>query len=150
MSEAEILVIRSGLTGLVISVVSVAFGMISAYIAGLWLFLKSAPISLRFAAFLLLSGGLLFLGITAWGLDALLKGTDRAWEKLMATSSEIPDFGGEQTMPLTLPIVGETTLYEVAAILGFAAFFALYLGLAYLTFFFRWGAAPASLHRPRA
>jgi hypothetical protein len=38
MSEAEILSIRNELTDLVISVVSVSFGMISAYIAGLWLF----------------------------------------------------------------------------------------------------------------
>ena len=38
MSEAEILSIRNDLTAIVISVVSVSFGMISAYIAGLWLF----------------------------------------------------------------------------------------------------------------
>ena len=46
MTEAEILAMRIGLTGLIISVVSVAFGMISAYIAGLWLFLSRAPFSL--------------------------------------------------------------------------------------------------------
>jgi hypothetical protein len=40
MTEAEILPIRNDLTGLVVSAVSVSFGMISAYIAGLWLFLR--------------------------------------------------------------------------------------------------------------
>ena len=34
MSEGEILSIRNELTGLVLSVVSVSFGMISAYIVG--------------------------------------------------------------------------------------------------------------------
>ena len=62
MSEAEILSIRNDLTGLVVSVVSVSFGMISAYIAGLWLFLRDAPISLRFLAFALLSCGMAFMG----------------------------------------------------------------------------------------
>ena len=138
MSEAEILVIRSGLTGLVISVVSVAFGMISAYVAGLWLFLKLAPLTLRLLSFALLTGGLTFMGMIAWGLDGMLKGTDAAWAKLAAPSSEIPDFGGRETMPISLPLIGDTTLYALAPLLGFAAFFALYLALAFLTFFYRW------------
>ena len=54
MTEAEILSIRNDLTALVVSVVSVSFGMISAYIVGLWLFLKDSPLSLRVIAFLLL------------------------------------------------------------------------------------------------
>lgn len=62
MTEAEILSIRNELTGIVVSVVSVSFGMISAYIVGLWLFLKDAPLSLRAIAFLLLSSGLAFMG----------------------------------------------------------------------------------------
>ena len=55
MTEAEILVLRGGLTGLVISVVSVSFGMISAYIAGLWLFLKRAPFAFHHALFALMA-----------------------------------------------------------------------------------------------
>ncbi len=47
MTEADILSLRSDLTGLVISVVSVSFGMISAYIVGLWLVLKRTPLFLR-------------------------------------------------------------------------------------------------------
>jgi hypothetical protein len=78
MTEAEILSIRNELTGLVVSVVSVSFGMISAYIAGLWLFLREAPLALRLLAFLLLTCGLAFMGSLTWGLNDLLVGTDRA------------------------------------------------------------------------
>ena len=76
MSEAEILAIRNDVTGLVVSVVSVSFGMISAYIAGLWLFLREAPISLRLLAFGLLSCGLAFMGALTAGLNGLLIGTE--------------------------------------------------------------------------
>ena len=58
MTEADILAIRNDLTEIVISGVSVSFGMISAYIAGLWLFLKNAPFGLRALAFFMLSIGL--------------------------------------------------------------------------------------------
>lgn len=72
MSEAEILSIRNDLTELIISVVSVSFGMISAYIVGLWLFLKDAPLGLRLLAFLLLSFGLAFMGGMTGGLHGLM------------------------------------------------------------------------------
>ena len=133
MTEAEILVLRGGLTGLVISVVSVSFGMISAYIAGLWLFLKRAPFALRLIAFLLLSAGLAFMGAITWGLHELLLSTDRAWSKLATTATEIPNFGG--TRPEYL--LG-FTIYEASAALGFLAFAGIYLALVYMTFGYRW------------
>lgn len=55
MREAEILSIRNDLTGRIVSVVSVSFGTISAHIAGLWLFLREAPVSVRLPAFFLLA-----------------------------------------------------------------------------------------------
>lgn len=134
MSEAEILVLRGGITGLVITVVSVSFGMISAYIAGLWLFLKDAPFALRTLAFLLLSAGLVFMGAIAWGLHELLLSTDRAWAKLDVTVTEIADFGGFRP-----PFLGGLSLYEASAGLGFVAFAGIYLALAYMTFVYRWG-----------
>lgn len=133
MSEAEILSIRSELTGLVISVVSVSFGMISAYIAGLWLFLREAPISLRILAFVLLSAGLAFMGAMTWGLNDLLVGTDHAWAKLATRASDIPDFGGRRPEWLY-----GLTLYEASAAIGAFAFGAIYLALAYLTFVYTW------------
>ena len=133
MTEAEILIARGGLTGLVISVVSVSFGMVSAYIAGLWLFLQRAPIALRFIAFALLSFGLIFMGSITWGLHALLLGTDRAWSKLATTATDIPNFGDQRPEYLY-----GLSLYEASAALGVVAFAAIYMALAYMTFLYRW------------
>jgi hypothetical protein len=133
MSEAEILAIRIGITGLIISVVSVSFGMISAYIAGLWLFLRRAPLALRSLTFGLLSIGLLFMGTLTWGLHELLLGTDRSWSKLAANTMEVATFGGERPEYLF-----GLTLYQAGALLGAIAFGAIYLALAYLTFAYRW------------
>lgn len=133
LTEAEILVLRGGLTGLVISVVSVSFGMISAYIAGLWLFLKNAPLSLRWIAFFLLTSGLTFMGAITWGLHELLLSTDRAWAKLETTTTEIADFGGSRP-----PYLAGLSLYEASAGLGFIAFAGIYLALGYMTFVYRW------------
>ncbi len=133
MSEAEILAMRIGITGLIISVFSVSFGMVSAYIAGLWLFLKRAPLSLRLLAFGLLSVGLLFMGILTWGLHALLLGTDQAWRKLPNPSTGILTFGGAQPEYLH-----GLTLYQCGALLGVLSFVGIYGALAYLTFWYTW------------
>jgi len=138
MSEAEILAIRNDVTGLVISVVSVSFGMISAYIAGLWLFLREAPISLRLLAFGLLSCGLAFMGALTAGLNGLLIGTDLAWAKLTTRASDIESFGDVRP-----PWLHGLSLYEASAALGALAFGAIYLALAYLTFVYRWPGATA-------
>ncbi len=133
MSEAEILSIRNELAGLVLSVVSVSFGMISAYIAGLWLFLREAPLSLRLLTFILLTCGLVFMGSLTWGLNDLLVGTDHAWAKLAKPATEISGFGNERP-----PWLEGFTLYEASVLLGSLAFGAIYVSLAYLTFVYRW------------
>jgi hypothetical protein len=133
MSEAEILSIRNELAGLVLTVVSVSFGMISAYIAGLWLFLREAPLSLRLLAFILLTCGLVFMASLTWGLNDLLVGTDRAWAKLAKPATEISGFGNERP-----PWLEGFTLYEASVLLGSLAFGAIYVSLAYLTFVYRW------------
>lgn len=133
VTEGEILSIRNELTALVVSVISVSFGMISAYIVGLWLFLKDAPFVLRGLAFLLLSCGLAFMGVLTSGLNALLLGTERAWSKLGATSIEIASFGSERP-----DFLHGLSLYEASAALGCVAFFAIYVALFFLTFLYRW------------
>ena len=107
--------------------------MISAYIVGLWLFLKEAPFVLRALAFILLSCGLAFMGVMTGGLNALLLGTERAWSKLGKTSVEIASFGSERP-----EILYGLSLYEASAALGLFAFVSIYIALAYLTFFYRW------------
>lgn len=133
MTEAEILILRSGLTGLIISIVSVSFGMISAYIAGLWLFVRHAPLGLRLIAFFLLTAGLLFMGAITLGLHELLLSTDKAWATLDNPVSGISDFGG--TRP---DILLGLSIYEASAALGFAAFIGIYLALAHMTFIYKW------------
>jgi hypothetical protein len=140
MTEADILSIRNELTALVVSVFSVGFAIISGYIVGLWLFLRSAPMSLRLLAFILLSCGLGFLGSLTIGLHELMLGTERAWSKLATTASEIPGFGSERPEWLH-----GLTLYEAAAGLGGLAFFMIYLALFFLTFCYRWPADPSPL-----
>ena len=133
MAEADILVAWGGLTGLIISVVSVSFGMISAYIVGLWLFLKDAPLALRLIAFSLLTFGLMFMGMLAWGLHELFLGTQRAWNKLPASVTEIRVFFDEGPDYLY-----GLSIYEVGAGLGFLVFGAIYLAVAYVSFLYRW------------
>lgn len=133
MTEAEILSIRNELTGLVVSVVSVSFGMISAYIVGLWLFLKNSPLVLRALAFMLLSCGLAFMGVLTGGLNGLLLGTERAWSKLGKTAVEIPSFGSERP-----DFLYGLSMYEASAALGCVAFFSIYAALFFITFIYRW------------
>ncbi len=133
MTEAEILSLRNELTGLVLTVVSVSFGMISAYIAGLWLFLREAPLALRLLAFVLLSCGLAFMGATTLGLNDLMIGTDHAWAKIANPASDIAGFGNARPSWL-----GGLTLYEGSVALGGLAFGAIYVSLAYLTFVYAW------------
>ncbi|WP_244534685.1 hypothetical protein [Hyphomicrobium sp. CS1GBMeth3] len=133
MTEAEILSIRNELTALIVSVVSVSFGMISAYIVGLWLFLKDAPLGLRVLALLLLSFGLAFMGVMTGGLHGLMLGTERAWSKLATPSTEIVSFGGERPEYLH-----GFSLYEASAALGCIAFAAIWVALFFFTFFYRW------------
>ncbi len=137
MSEGEILSIRNELTGLVLSVVLISFGMISAYIVGLWLFLRDAPLSLRLLTFFLLSCGLAFMGVLTSGLNGLLIGTERAWSKLASNSVGIPSFGAERP-----DILQGLSLYEASAALGCAAFLAIYVALFFFTFFYRWDGTP--------
>ncbi len=129
MSEAEILSIRNELTGLVLTVVSVSFGMISAYIVGLWLFLKDCPLLLRCTAFALLSCGLAFMGGVTAGLNALLLGTERAWGGISKPATGIASFGAERPDYLL-----GLSLYDLSAAIGGLAFLTIYLALFFLTF----------------
>lgn len=132
MTEADILSVRNELTDLVVSVVSVSFGMVSAYIVGLWLFLRRAPLILRALSFIVFSFGLAFMGALTAGVHELLLGTERAWSKLPRTATEIPGFGSAPIEALGL------TQYEAAAGLGAVAFLAIYAALFFLTFVYRW------------
>ncbi len=133
MSEHEILNFRNEVTALVISIFTLGFSMVSAYIAGLWFFLKGAGTPMRLVAFALLSTGLAFAGTMAFGLNELLLGSERAWTKLQSNSIGLPGFGSER--PLWLFGLSP---YEVTAGIGALVFGAIYVALLVLTFFYRW------------
>lgn len=133
MTEGQLLELSLSATENVLHVLSVAFGLISAYIAGLFFFLNRAPFTLRLIAFGLLSIGLTFLGVIAFGVHGILTGMDAAWREMPVTSTGIVSFGGERPASL-----GGFSIYEAAVLLGFSVFGLVYLALAYLTFLFRW------------
>jgi hypothetical protein len=133
MTEAEILSLRNELTDIVVSVFSVSFGMISAYIVGLWLVLRHAPLMLRAVAFALLSCGLAFMGGIMTGLRDLLTGTEVAWATIKLPVTQISGFGSERPDWL-----GGFSLFEATAGLGSLAMILIYLALFYITFLYRW------------
>lgn len=133
MTEAEILTFRNEVTALVVSLFTLGFSLVSAYIAGLWFFLKGAGTPLRLVAFALLSAGLAFCGIMAYGLNELLGGSERAWAKLPTNSIGLAGFGNERPHWLF-----GLSLYDLTALIGASVFAAIYLALFVLTFLYRW------------
>lgn len=62
MSEAQIIEVRLLGGAFVLSLFSVFFGVVSAYIAGLYFFLHKAALPLKVLAFFVLTMAFLFLG----------------------------------------------------------------------------------------
>lgn len=122
----------------VLSVVSIVFGIISAYITGLFFFLNRAPILLRSLAFALLSIGIFFVGAIALAVSPVaggLVGPGRAIDQsTAATISAIQrgDFAPALSL-MDIPVG-----YLAGLIIGLALFAAIYLALLYMTFFYRW------------
>ena len=81
MSEAELMQNLLGSIQVIMSLFSVFFTIISAYIAGLFFFLNRAPMALRLLAFRLLSVGLVFLGTTAATQQRVQEGLFASWSK---------------------------------------------------------------------
>lgn len=136
MTEAEILTARNEVTAILVSVVSASLTVVSAYVVGLWTVLRHAPVGLRLIAFAIFSLALAFFGGVAFGLHHLLSGTEHAWSKLTSNAMNISGFGNERPEYLF-----GLSLYEAAAMLGGAAFLALYLALFAMTFAYDWSKA---------
>ena len=133
MTEGELLELSQMATENILNVLSVSFGVIFAYMGGLYFFLRHAPFALRFIAFTLLSVALAFIGVVAFGVHGMLAGMDSAWRTLPENVTGIQSFGGERPAAL-----GGFSIYEAGVMLGFSVFGLVYLALAYVTFAFRW------------
>jgi hypothetical protein len=133
MTEAEILQNAIQAAQAALSVFSVFLGIVSAYIVGLYLFLKSAPLGLKWIAFFLLTVALLALGALALNLQYLGEGMHTAWQKLPQKMSGMESLGP--------PVIVRSIFLdgrEIAAWIGWGVGFSVYLSLFYMTFIYRW------------
>jgi hypothetical protein len=134
VSEAELMQALIGSIQVVVSVFSMFFAIISAYIAGLFLFLNRAPLSLRLLAFFLLSAGLMFLGGSALIQQRVQEELFAAWAKLPSPVVAVEAL--RKPLPVALP--GGISVQDAGVIVGWITALSVYLALAYLTFFYRW------------
>ncbi|MGI9457946.1 MAG: hypothetical protein ACR2NU_15385, partial [Aeoliella sp.] len=68
---------------------SIFFGMVSAYIAGLYFFIHRAPATIKVIAFTLLTMGFVFIGQSMSGIELRILGLVRAWTELQQTATGI-------------------------------------------------------------
>lgn len=134
MTEAELMQGLFASVQAVLSLFSMFFAMISAYIAGLYFFLNRAPLALRLLAFFLLSIGLLFLGGAAAIQQRMQDGLLAAWTKLPAPALSVDRLRN----PMDVPLPHGWSLQEVGVAVGWATAVSVYLALGYMTFVYRW------------
>lgn len=128
MTEADLTSQLLTTTGMVFNITSVVFGIISAYVVGLYLFLHKCNWLLKLVAFLTLTLALSVLGVAVFGISRHAEGITRALQDLD-----------------TLSVLGAMAIEPAAAsvsqfIMGGVSLLGLivYLGLAYLTFAKQW------------
>lgn len=134
MTESELLQALYASTQTVISIFSTFVTIASAYIAGLYLFLRRAPLALRLLAFLLLSVALAFLGGAAAIQQSAQDAIIAAWAKLPQPS--IPASAIQDPLPF-VQLKG-LPLKAIGTAVGWLAAAGVYVSLAYMTFAYRW------------
>jgi len=139
VSEAEIVQAVLASVQVVVSVFSMFFAMISAYIAGLYFFLNRAPLALKLLAFFLLSIGLVFLAGAALIQQRMQEGLVAAWAKLASPMITVDALRN----PVMVRLPAGWSLYDTGVAIGWLTALCVYLALGYLTFFYRWDRAPA-------
>jgi hypothetical protein len=142
VTESELLQALYASTQTIISLFSMFVTIISAYVAGLYLFLKDAPLALRMLAFLLLSIALAFLGGAAAIQQVAQDAIFTAWTRLPNPS--IP--ADVLINPLPMPEIRGIPVRAIGIALGWAAGLGVYVSLGFMTFFYRW--RPQSPPRP--
>lgn len=145
MTEAEILALSFSANEAVSSLFSIFFGMVSAYIAGLYFFLHRAPVMLKVIAFGLLTLGFIFIGQAMSGIEMRILGLVEAWDGL---SNRVTGIGklNNPIMPTPVRDVLEARgivvpIYEgnrLGIYIGWALSAIVYLALAFATFLLRW------------
>lgn len=134
MSESELLQALYASIQVIISLFSMFVTIVSAYVVGLYWFLKQAPLALRLLAFLLLSIGLAFLGGAAAVQQTAQDAIFAAWHKLPNPS--IP--AHVLLNPLPVSEIRGIPIRIVGIALGWGAAISVYVSLAFMTFVYRW------------
>ena len=131
MTEAELTEQLLAVNEQVYFAISVSFTVISAYILGLYWFLHKSSWLLKLEAFFLFTLVLVLLGMASFGLSRHSQGIILSLEALSQTTE--------------LSILGKMSLEQMARgvsmMLTKGSFFVggfIYIGLAYLTFFYNW------------
>jgi hypothetical protein len=134
VTEGEILQNLFASSTVVASHFSTFLAIVFAYVAGLYFFLNQAPFLLKLLAFALLSIGLAFVGAASVVQQLLQEQLFAAWAKLPdpAVSLDVLRNPVSHSLPLGL------SFYEIGIAIAWVAALGMYLGLAYMTFFYRW------------
>ena len=145
MSEAELLQLSFQTNEAMMTVFSMFFAIVSAYLAGLYFFLNRSPQPIKVLAFALLTAAFVFLGQAMAGIESRGEGIIAAWKTIEAPLTGITDLS-QLAIPLPLQVMMRDTYmsslsydgFTAGAIMGWIVALAVYLALAYLTFFYRW------------
>lgn len=145
MTEAEILALSFSANEAVTSLFSIFFGMVSAYIAGLFFFIHRAPFAIKLIAFTLLTLGFVFIGQAMSGIELRILGLVEAWDRLSTTVTGIERLNNP-IVPTPLKDVLEARgivvpVYQgnrLGIYIGWALSMFVYLALFHATFLYRW------------
>ena len=135
MNESEIMGhLISGMS-VILAIVSIYFTIVSAYIAALNYFLGRSPLIMKVVGFFMLSGALVFLGLSTVGVERAMTGLLAALDALPAREALPPESGPEIYFGLEAVLARQ---YEVGVWAGWVTAGLLYAALFYLTFVHRW------------
>ena len=145
MTEAELLQLSFQTNEAMMAVFSMFFAIVSAYLAGLYFFLNRSPTPIKALAFGLLTAAFIFLGQAMAGIERRAAGIIAAWKKIYSPVTGIRDLE-QLAIPLPLQwVIDDANLasisydgFKAGAVMGWIVAIAVYLTLAYLTFFYRW------------
>lgn len=136
VSEFEILQnLFSGIQA-VLTVFSLFISIVSGYLGALYFFLYRAPFALRLSAFLLLSISFVFLGGTAAVVQQIQDGLFAAHTKLSSPAIDLALL--RNPIPVNTANLMPYQQQQVGVMVGWVVATAAYVGLFYLTFFYRW------------
>jgi hypothetical protein len=133
MSESELLQATLSAASNMLTTFSVFFGIVSAYVVALYLFLHQAPLAMRVLAFLMLTLAFLFIIAMGWHIQYLGEGIHHAWAGLKTKTTGMATLG-PPTIMRTLFVDGR----EVTALFAWSLALTVYVLLGFLTFFYRW------------